>query len=154
MHLSFVLSSQLGGIVTPNDGKCHLEDFSGKYMLYTKSNELVWTVLMIIIQCTYIKCLLFRVPKNNIFSECWWNFINIFIFYVELVDHLYMQKTCLRSYRTVQHMYCWKYLLNNNKNGTYVACLTIHLITQQTLLQGTQSGWTNVFDWPTSCHPK
>ncbi len=41
MHLPFVLSSQLGGIVTPNDGKCHLEDFNKQYMLYTKSNELV-----------------------------------------------------------------------------------------------------------------
>ena len=47
MHLLFVLSSQLGGIVTPNDGKCHLEDFNGKYMLYTKSNELVWTTVLI-----------------------------------------------------------------------------------------------------------
>ena len=29
--------------MTPNDGKCHLKDFNGKYMLYSKSNELVWT---------------------------------------------------------------------------------------------------------------
>lgn len=32
---------KLGGIVTPNDGKCHLKDFNnGQYMLYSKSNEL------------------------------------------------------------------------------------------------------------------
>ena len=33
---------QLGGIVTPNDGKCHLKD-NGNYMFYSESNELVRT---------------------------------------------------------------------------------------------------------------
>lgn len=31
---------KLGGIVTPSDGKCHLEDFRGEYKFYSKSNEL------------------------------------------------------------------------------------------------------------------
>ena len=34
---------QLGGIVTPNDGKCHLKkDVQGDYDFYSKSNEMVW----------------------------------------------------------------------------------------------------------------